>query len=119
MKIAVASSNNSVAQHFGHCEGFYVFEEENGKVIDTKFYENPGHKPGFLPKFLAELGATTIIAGGMGGAAVDLFNGNNIEVVVGARGDVEGIVKEYLDGNLKSTGSICREHENSNECGEH
>jgi predicted Fe-Mo cluster-binding NifX family protein len=116
MKIAVASSNNSVAQHFGHCEGFYVFEEERGKVIDTKFYQNPGHKPGILPKYLADLEVTTIIAGGMGGAAIDLFNGNNIEVIVGASGDVEGIVKEYLGGNLKSTGSICREHEHSDDC---
>jgi predicted Fe-Mo cluster-binding NifX family protein len=111
MKIAVASSDKNVAQHFGHCDGFYVVEVEDGKTVDTKFHDNPGHKPGVLPRFLADLKVETIIAGGMGGAAVDLFNGYNIEVVIGASGDIEGNIKEYLAGNLKSTGSICRDHE--------
>ena len=80
---------------------------------------NPGHRPGYLPNFLADRGVNVIISGGMGGSAVDLFNGRGIEVITGAAGDAESAVKAYLKGELKSTGSICHEHKFEAECGEH
>ena len=46
----------------------------------------------------------------MGGAAVDIFNDNNIEVIIGARGSAEKNIDSYLKGELKSTGSICHHH---------
>ncbi len=57
MKIAVAADNNQVAQHFGHCEGFAVFTAEGGAVTGEEFIPNPGHRPGFLPHLLHELGS--------------------------------------------------------------
>jgi len=65
MKIAVASEKGNVSGHFGHCEGFYIFEVENEEVKDTEFVENPGYKPGFLPNFLNDKGINVIISGGM------------------------------------------------------
>lgn len=118
MKIAVAAAGTKVAQHFGHCESFIFFEEENGKIISQKTVPNPGHKPGFLPNFLADNGAELIIAGGMGGGAVDIFNERGVEVVVGASGDAKAAAQAFLDGKLKSTGEVCREHEHADECGE-
>ncbi|MBN2558105.1 MAG: NifB/NifX family molybdenum-iron cluster-binding protein [Clostridia bacterium] len=111
MKIAVASLNENVAEHFGHCECFYVFETHEGKLTDGKAVANPGHKPGFLPNFLNDLGVNVIIAGGMGMAAVEIFNSHDIEVVIGAKGDVKKAAGAYLAGELESTGSICHEHE--------
>lgn len=113
MKIAVASDNNMVSAHFGHCEGFTIFETENNKIGEKQFLKNPGHKPGFLPKYLAEQKVDVIIAGGMGETAQTLFNENGIEVVVGANGSTENVTKGFLSGELKSTGSICKEHEHS------
>ena len=72
MKIAVAKSGKEVSEHFGHCDGFEIFNVEDGKVINNEFISNPGHKPGFLPKFLSENGSNLIIAGGMGGSAQNL-----------------------------------------------
>ena len=74
MKIAIASTNKEVAGHFGHCEGFEIFEIENNSITKEYFIANPGHKPGFLPVFLKENGVDIIIAGGIGGGAIDLFN---------------------------------------------
>jgi len=71
-----------------------------------------------LPNFLADRGVNVIISGGMGGGAVDIFNERNIEVIVGARGDAKAAVEAYLQGSLKSTGSVCHEHEHHDECGE-
>jgi len=118
MKIAVASENNLVAGHFGHCEAFTIFETEGINVIKKEAVPNPGHKPGFLPNFLNDMGVKVIIAGGMGGGAIDIFNEKHIEVIVGASGETDQVVTEYLKGNLRSTGSICHEHQHHAECGE-
>ncbi len=117
MKIAVASMANTVAEHFGHCENFNIYESSNGSVASSQCIPNPGHKPGFLPNFLGDMGVEVIIAGGMGGGAVEIFNERNIEVIVGAQGDAKTAVESYLRGELKSTGSICHEHEHADECG--
>ena len=118
MKIAIASEGKKVSGHFGHCEGFTIYEVEEDKVLSSEFISNPGHRPGFLPVFLNEKGANVIISGGMGGAAQQLFNDNGIQVVVGAKGYCDDVVKDYLNGKLKSTGSICEEHAHEGHCGE-
>lgn len=110
MKIAIASENKIVSQHFGYCETFEIFNTKNGRIISEESLENPGHKPGFLPRFLNENGVNVIISGGMGQAAVDIFNENNIEVIVGAKGLAKDLAKDYLNGELESTGSICHDH---------
>ena len=119
MKIAVASEGNMVTEHFGHCEGFLIFETENDKIIQSEMVANPGHRPGFLPNYLNDLGVKVIISGGMGGGAIDIFNEKNIEVIVGAAGDAKAAAEAYLKGELKSTGSVCHEHQHSDECGGH
>lgn len=118
MKIAVASEGKYVSGHFGHCEGFTTYDAEEGKVLNKNFTPNPGHRPGYLPVFLKELDVNVIIAGGMGETAQQLFNENGIEVVVGAEGPSDDAVQKYINGVLKSTGSICREHEHEGHCSE-
>ncbi len=118
MKIAVASDKGMVTGHFGHCEHFNIFNTENGKVVSSEAVPNPGHKPGFLPNFLNDLGVNVVISGGMGGGAVDIFNEKGIEVIVGAMGEAQNAVEMYLSGILKSTGSVCHDHQHSDECGQ-
>jgi predicted Fe-Mo cluster-binding NifX family protein len=119
MKIAIATDNGSVSQHFGHCEGFTIYEIENGAVKEEEFTPNPGHKPGFLPNFLNDLGVKAIIAGGMGDGAVQIFNEHGIKVITGINGRNDQIVQQYLQGNLVSSGSICHEHSHADSCGGH
>ena len=116
MKIAVACEKEMVTEHFGHCLNFNIFEVQDKKIIKSESVENPGHKPGFLPNFLNDLGVNVIISGGMGGGAVDIFNEKGIEVVVGASGEAKAAVNAFLQGELKSTGAICSEHAHSDEC---
>ena len=116
MKIAVASEGKNVTDHFGHCEGFWLFDAQKDQITSKEFIQNPGHRPGFLPVFLHEKGAGVIISGGMGGGAVDIFNQKGIEVVTGAAGDAEKAAGDYLRGALTSTGSVCHEHEHSGNC---
>lgn len=116
VKIAVASEKEIVTEHFGHCENFNIFETENNKIVKSMSVPNPGHKPGFLPNFLNDMGVNVIISGGMGSGAIDIFNEKGIEVIVGARGNAQVAAEKYLYGTLKSTGSVCHEHQHHNDC---
>ena len=118
MRIAVASEGSNVTEHFGHCENFNLFDVENNQIVNRTSIPNPGHKPGFLPNYLNDIGVNVIISGGMGGGAVEIFNEKNIEVITGAQGNAEELAKKYLNGELESTGSICHEHQHHDECGE-
>ena len=117
MKIAVASENRKVCEHFGHCESFLIAETEGGHIISSEFIPNPGHRPGFLPNFLNDMGVKVVIAGGIGGGAIDIFDEKGIDVISGAGGDAKEAVSAYLAGTLVSTGSVCHEHQHHDECG--
>ena len=118
MRIAIAGEGKNVTEHFGHCVNFLIYDVEDGKITKEESVPNPGHKPGFLPNFLADRGVNVIISGGMGGGAVEIFNERNVEVVVGASGDAKTAALNYLKGELKTTGSVCHEHQHHDECGE-
>ncbi|HZK19315.1 MAG TPA: NifB/NifX family molybdenum-iron cluster-binding protein [Treponemataceae bacterium] len=111
MIIAVASEGTNVTEHFGHCPVFLLFSVENNKIVSQESIPNPGHKPGFLPNFLADKGVNVIISGGMGGGAVDIFNQRKVEVIVGVSGDAKTAIEAYLRGELKTTGTICHKHD--------
>ena len=115
--IAVASEKDIVTCHFGHCENFMIFTTNKENIIASEAIANPGHRPGFLPEFLNDMGVNVVISGGMGGGAIDIFNQHEIEVIVGATGSSESAVKSYLAGKLRSTGSVCNQHAHKDECG--
>ena len=106
-KIAVPSEGDQFAQHFGRCPEYTIYEVDGEKIVNKKVIENPGHKPGFLPKFLKEKGVDCVIASGMGGRAKNLFDKNGIEVVVGVTGSIDKVVKEYLQGEISGGDNIC------------
>ncbi len=110
IKIAVASEDEMISGHFGHCKNFNVYEIEDGRIVGSELIPNPEHRPGFLPGFLSEKGVTVVLAGNMGRSAQNLFKEKNIEVVVGAEGKAEDAVAAYLAGELVSDGSTCGQH---------
>jgi len=110
MKIAVPVVNGKLSPHFGHCEAFAMVEAdaETRTIASQELVEAPPHQPGLLPPWLAEQGAETIIAGGMGSRAQALFQQQNIQVVVGAPADTpEAVVTAYLNGTLQTGGNLC------------
>lgn len=116
MKIAVASEGKTVTEHFGHCENFIIFDTEDDKIMKSESVPNPGHRPGYLPNFLNDMGVNVIISGGMGGGAIEIFNEKRIEVVTGAKGEAKEAAQDYIAGKLASSGSICNAHAHHDEC---
>jgi ATP-binding protein involved in chromosome partitioning len=110
MRYAVPVAGGQLSPHFGHCEYFAFFdvEEQSRKITNKETIPSPEHQPGLLPAWLAEKGATIIIAGGMGPRAVDLLHENGIEVVLGAmESDPEQAVLSHLSGSLGTGDNVC------------
>jgi len=88
-----------------------------GKIVGKEVVPSPGHQPGFLPGWIAEQGVSAILAGGMGPRAVDLFEENRVEVVLGApEGDPEKIVQAYLSGALALEENACDHEHDGHSC---
>lgn len=107
-KIAIPTEKKVLCAHFGHCEAFEIFEVEDKKIVSHESVNPPHHEPGVFPAWLAELGVTVVIAGGIGQRAITLFNDNNIDVYVGAEmKDSEDLVMDFINGDLSVTGNLC------------
>ncbi|NOR15767.1 MAG: hypothetical protein GQ544_08690 [Candidatus Aminicenantes bacterium] len=107
MKIAIATEGASVSAHFGRCQAYTLLNIEEGKVVNRETIPNPGHQPGFLPKFLAGMGVNCILAGGMGPRAQDLFASHNIETITGVQGPIDEVIEQYLQQNLETGEDLC------------
>lgn len=110
MRIAIPLADGRLSAHFGHCERFALLEVDPAakRILRREDLPAPPHEPGLLPKWLAERGATVIIAGGMGSRAQGLFAEQRIEVVVGAAADTpEALVEAWLAGTLATGGNVC------------
>lgn len=118
LKIAFPTNDReTVESHFGHCKQFAIFTVNGQEIVKKEFVDAPPHQPGLLPKFLGELKANTIITGGMGQRAIDLFKAQGIDVILGAAGSIENNLKEFVGGSLYSTGSACNhDHDDEHEC---
>ena len=132
MKAVISTEGEYVSAHFGRCPEFTIVDISDGKVINKEKITNPGHHPGYLPQFFHQKGIECIIAGGMGGNAVNLFNQFNIRQYVGISGKIDDIIERLLNGTLITGDSLCKpgegkgygvdktvcDHENHNHGGE-
>ncbi len=111
MKIAIPTANGKLCMHFGHCETFTMLDvdPDSRTITATTELDPPPHEPGVLPHWLAGQGADLIIAGGMGVRAQNLFEEQDIKVVVGVSGGLtpSEIVQAHLDGILETGINAC------------
>lgn len=108
MKIAISTDGQHVSQHFGRCPEFTILEIKDGKLISRETISNPGHHPGYLPQYLSEYGVSSIVAGGMGMRARELFEQAKIDAVLGVEGKIDKVISKIIDGSLEGGESICK-----------
>ena len=107
-KFAIPTANGELCAHFGHCQKFAIIEVDDNKIVKEDYLDPPGHEPGSFPRFLSSHGVDTIIAGGMGMRAQELFTQNNIEVCVGVQANSpKELVQKYLDKELRTGENLC------------
>ncbi|MDY2888130.1 MAG: NifB/NifX family molybdenum-iron cluster-binding protein [Candidatus Caccosoma sp.] len=95
--ITYDKESNSVWQHFGRTEYFYLFNEETG---EEKIIDNGGYSHHDLAPYLKSLGVTTLICGGIGYHGVEAVQSAGIKLIPGAFGNVKDVINAFKDGSL-------------------
>jgi predicted Fe-Mo cluster-binding NifX family protein len=121
MKIAVpVTKENQIDGHFGHCESYGVFTiTEDKEISNVKSVQSPqgcGCKSD-IASVLAADGVSLMLAGGIGGGAINVLNNSGIEVIRGCSGNATEVVKLYLKGMVEDSGSSCQQHESHGQDG--
>ena len=121
MKIAIPTAEGLLCAHFGHCQNFTIIDidTENKSIVKSESLTPPPHEPGVFPHWLGQLGCDHIIAGGMGGRAIDLFRQNGIQVIIGAPClKPEDIAMAFLKGELITGQNMCDDsgHQGHHSC---
>lgn len=130
MKIAVTSQNRrEITEHAGRCRNFWVYDTEDGIILDStlvelpkesSFHDSSPHAPHPLD------GVEVLIAGGMGDGLRMRLARRGIEAIVTTERDPERAVKAWLAGCLPpgephahSHGKDHDAHEGGCTCGGH
>ena len=113
MKIALPSDGKEVDAHFGHCQCFTIFTvDDENKIVSEETLTPPagcGCKSSIIPQ-LADMGVSVMLAGNMGGGAVNVLSSNGINVVRGCGGDVRQVAEQWLGGQIGDSGAACQSH---------
>jgi predicted Fe-Mo cluster-binding NifX family protein len=115
MKIATPiTTNNQIDDHFGHCDYYRIFDvSENKEVFELltlKSEQGCGCKSN-IAGVLAGYGVTVMLAGGIGGGAINVLNNSGIEVIRGCSGNATDVVNQYVAGLISDSGESCAAHE--------
>lgn len=112
--VAIAVKDNLIAQHFGHCDYFDLYEIEDNKILNVSQLKNPPHQKGALPNFLYQNNINVIITGNLGELAVNNIESLGMEAIRGVAGNPKEIIEKYLNNDLDSSDVICEEHQHHN-----
>lgn len=117
-KIAIPTRDNVVDDHFGHCDHYTVFSvDDNKNVIGSEHLDSPqgcGCKSN-IASVMQEMGITIMLAGNMGMGAFNKLTMHGISVVRGCHGNIEDVLKAYLDGSIADSAESCSHHD----CADH
>jgi predicted Fe-Mo cluster-binding NifX family protein len=95
--ITYDKETNTVFQHFGRTEYFYLFNEKTG---EEKIIDNGGFSHHDLAPYLKSLGVTTLICGGIGSHGVEAVESSGLKLIPGAFGDVKDVIDAYKNNTL-------------------
>lgn len=112
MRVAVTFEQEMVGQHFGRTEQFKIFDIEEGKIVSSQIIDTNGTGHSALAGFLRAAEVETLICGGIGMGARMALEEAGIELLPGAAGNADEVVKSYLEGNLEyDPDTACNHHE--------
>lgn len=130
MKIVIPTLDGKLCAHFGHCETF-TFVEVNPETNEIKSLITDTPKEGVScqsASWIAMQGADIILAGGMGGRPMMIFEQSNVKVISGCPElEVREVVELFLNNTLvtgenscgHSSDHACHSHGNGHHCSHH
>ncbi len=118
MKIAIPTRGNLIDDHFGHCEEYTIFSiDENKKIISSEtlpLHQGCGCKSN-IAGVLKQKGVSVMLAGNMGGGALNVLTSHGIDVYRGCTGDVRQLTEAFLSGKIDDSGESCQHHNHDGE----
>ena len=121
MKIAIPTSEGKLCGHFGHCETFSFVEiDDSTKEILSIITASPEEGVSCQSAgWVASQGANIVLAGGMGGRPMMMFEQNGVKVVTGCPElEIKDVVSRYLNSTLEVGENSCGNGE-GHHCGGH
>ncbi len=115
MKIAAATENGEIFQHFGATPEFTVFETDGARIIAKQVVETNGTGHGALIGVLGGLEADVVICGGIGGGAKEAVLSAGMQLFAGISGRADEAAAAYLAGTLPQRESVCTHHHHDGE----
>ena len=110
MKIVIPTQDGKLCSHFGHCESF-TFVDVNPQTKEILNIESKIPDEGIscqCASWISEQVANIILAGGMGGRPLGIFNQNGVKVVTGCPElPVNDVVTSYLESTLITGENSC------------
>jgi predicted Fe-Mo cluster-binding NifX family protein len=108
------TQSNDVDEHFGHSQffGVYTISEAN-EIVDIKTIpssEGCGCRSN-IAGVLAGEGVTIMLAGGIGGGAINVLNNFGIQVIRGCTGNATELAHQFIEGKISDSGESCASHE--------
>ncbi len=110
MKICIPTSEGKLCGHFGHCDSF-TFAEINPETKEISNIEEIVPEGGISCQsagWIAQQGVNKVLAGGMGGRPMMMFEMNGIEVIAGCPElPIREVIEGYLSGTLETGDNSC------------
>ncbi|APH38403.1 NifB/NifX family molybdenum-iron cluster-binding protein [Methanohalophilus halophilus] len=110
MKVCIPATENSgidspVGQHFGKVPYYAIYDSETGKINVLENTSEHMGGVGLPPELLANEGVETMLCGGLGWKAVQMFDQFGIKVFVGAQGKVSDAIEDWKNERLEQAGA--------------
>jgi len=109
---------SNVSGHFGHTPFFVVAKLAGNAIVSSRIVPSPGHGQGCsMPGFVAQLGVSAVLVGGIGAGAVNGLGAHGIEVVAGATGNAGAALAAFANGTLITSEPGCHGGNHDHGCG--
>lgn len=114
MIIALPTRDGNIDDHFGHCDHYTLITIDDDKnILSKERMDSPqgcGCKSDIAP-ILADKGVKVMLAGNMGGGALNILKKAGIEVVRGCSGPIDDVAAKWLAGDLADNQITCDHHD--------
>jgi len=107
MRVAVPLFGDEVSPRFGCSARFLVATVENGRIVDQQVHDASHLAPWQLPGFVATLGVSKVICGGVHRTFQAEMENLGLEVIWGVIGPAAAALAALANGTLQRDQFVC------------
>ncbi len=109
MRLAIVTDQDFVSEHFGCCPACTIVDQEDGKIRGTLIIPNPGCRHEYWADLFIRNSIKHVIVGNIGSRALSVLQWHGIDVIRGAEGRIDDVVRKFAQGKLRTEPGTGRE----------